>query len=131
MNAQRTAQHLSTAQRQWRVAAAALPLVALAAAPRIIALGELPLCAFKHLSGLPCPLCGGLRACAALAQGDVAAALAVNAGLLPLLLVAALHAAQLAAEALAGRALAPAHSFKRAWQLAGGVLIATWLWRIG
>lgn len=125
-----TAQSLSKPQRQWRFAVASLVPLAAGAAPLILALGDVPLCAFKHLTGVPCPLCGGIRACAALAHGDVAAAYQVNPGLLPLLFLAALHAGLLIAEAVSGRQLAPPRALDLAWKMAGGVLVASWLWRL-
>lgn len=106
-----------------------LPL-GMAAAPGFLALGDLPLCAFKHLTGLPCPLCGGIRACAALAQGDVAAAWQANPGLLPLLVLATAHSALLALEAFSGKPLAPSRPLKRAWVGAGAVVLTSWLWRL-
>lgn len=123
-------QLLSVPQRLWRIAVASLVPLAAGGAPLILQLGDLPLCAFKHLTGVPCPLCGGIRACAALAQGDVAAAFQVNPGLLPLLFLAALHGGLLLAEAASGRQLAPPRSLHLAWQVAGGVLVASWLWQL-
>jgi hypothetical protein len=63
---------------------------AIALAPIVAALG-MPLCAFNHLTGVPCPLCGGTRICAALAHGDLSVAMQLNPGLLPVLGLAALH----------------------------------------
>lgn len=97
--------------------------------PAVAAL-DVPLCAFKHLTGVPCPLCGGTRVCAALAQGDVAAALQLNPGLLPVLALAALHSGLLLAEALSGRELDPPRALSLAWKLAGGFLLASWLWQV-
>ncbi len=55
----------------------ALLLVALSpAAPRLAQ--AVPACPLKSLSGLPCLTCGTTRAAVALAQGDLAAALALN-----------------------------------------------------
>ena len=48
----------------------ALSLIPLAAASRLSeATRPLVLCGLKALTGLPCPLCGGIRATAALARG--------------------------------------------------------------
>ena len=123
-------QPLSAPQRQWRIAVASLVPLAAGAAPLILSLGDVPLCAFKHLTGVPCPLCGGVRACAALANGDVAAALQVNAGLVPMLFLAALHGSLLFTEAMSGRQLAPPRVLNLAWKIAGGVLLVSWLWRL-
>jgi hypothetical protein len=100
------------------------------AAPAFLALGDVPLCAFKHLTGVPCPLCGGIRACAALAQGDFASAWLLNAGLLPLLGVAAVHAALLVVEAIRGQRLPTPPALPLAWKLAGVGLLTAWAWRL-
>lgn len=123
-------QQLTAPQRQWRIAVASLVPLAAGAAPLILRLGDVPMCAFKHLTGVPCPLCGGIRACAALANGDVAAALQVNAGLVPMLFLAALHGSLLFTEAMSGRQLAPPRVLNLAWKIAGGVLLVSWLWRL-
>lgn len=121
---------LTGPERQWRAALGLLLPLGVAAAPAYLAQVNLPLCAFKHLTGLPCPLCGGIRACAALAHGDVAAAWQANPGLLPLLALAAVHTSVLAAEAITGRPLAPAPALASAWRGAGALLLASWLWRL-
>ncbi|MFK0289632.1 DUF2752 domain-containing protein [Streptomyces sp. NPDC090442] len=41
--------------------------------------GHYPVCPLRHLTGLLCPACGGLRSAHALAHGDLAAALGANA----------------------------------------------------
>jgi hypothetical protein len=45
-----------------------------------------PACGFRSLTGLPCAFCGGTRAAAALAAGDAAGALRMNALVFPLAL---------------------------------------------
>lgn len=99
-------------------------------APSFLSLGDVPLCAFKHLTGMPCPLCGGIRACAALAQGDFLAAFLLHAGLMPLLAVAAVHSALLLTEAISGRQLGPLPALATAWKLAGAILVISWLYRV-
>ena len=116
-------------ERQWRTGVSFLLPLAVGLAPALAAL-DVPLCAFKHLTGVPCPLCGGTRVCAALAQGDVAAALQLNPGLLPVLTLAALHSCLLLVEALSGREFGPPRALAAAWKLAGGFLLASWLWRV-
>ncbi len=101
-----------------------------ALAPRFLALGDIPLCAFKHLTGIPCPLCGGIRACAALAQGDVAAAILMNPGLMPVLALAAVHSGLLVAQAVGGQRLLAPGTLTRAWQWAGAALLFFWLLRL-
>lgn len=99
-------------------------------APRFLSLGDIPLCAFKHLTGVPCPLCGGIRACAALAQGDVASALLINPGLMPVLALATLHSGLMMAQAVTGRRLYAAGALTLAWNWAGGALLFFWLLRL-
>ena len=121
---------LAAPQRQWRAAMGLLLPMGIGAAPALRSLGDLPLCAFKHLTGVPCPLCGGIRVCAALAQGDVSAAFVHNPGLLPLLAVAALHSGLLLSEAVSGRRLGTPPALTLAWKVAGGILLFSWLWRV-
>jgi hypothetical protein len=104
--------------------------VGIGLAPSFRSLGDVPLCAFKHLTGVPCPLCGGIRVCAALVQGDVSAAVLLNPGLLPLLAVAALHSCLLLTEAISRRRLGTPRALALAWKLAGGILVFSWLLRV-
>jgi len=117
-------------ERQWRLAAGLILPTGVLLAPAFLRLGDVPLCAFKHLTGVPCPLCGGIRACAALAQGDVAAAWLLNPGLLPLLVVAALHSVLLLVEAVSGRKLGAPPALVLAWKVAGAGLLLSWLVRL-
>jgi len=124
---------LAPRERQWRGVMGLLLPLCVALAPAAVSL-DVSVCGFRHLTGLPCPLCGGTRVCAALAQGDLSAALQLNPGLLPVLTVAGLHSVLLLAEAVSGRGLgqpwALARVLVRAWQWAGGFLLASWLWRL-
>jgi hypothetical protein len=122
-------QRLQPLERRWRAGISLLTPAAIALAPTVAALG-VPLCAFRSLADVPCPLCGGTRICAALAQGDLSVALQLNPGLLPVLGLAAVHSLLLMAEALSGRQLAQPGSLLRAWQLAGVFLMGTWLLRV-
>jgi len=94
-------QRLQPLERRWRAGVSLLTPAAIALAPKVAALG-VPLCAFRHLTGVPCPLCGGTRICAALAHGDVSVALQLNPGLLPVLGLAALHSLLLLADCAPG-----------------------------
>lgn len=120
---------LTRAERQWR----AVPLLgwplALAAAPALLA-GGVPLCGFRHLTGQPCPLCGGTHACAALSQGDLMAAWQANPGLMPLFAIAAAHAVQLAWEAWRGRRVVRGRIGPAAWQAGGLFLLGGWVLRL-
>lgn len=123
---------LSGVGRQWRIAVSSVLPLGVVAAPAFLALGDVSLCTFKHLTGVPCPLCGGIRVCAALARGDFASAWQLNAGLLPLLGLAALHSVLLMVEAVQGQRtgiFAP-RALLLAWQLAGAGLLASWGWRL-
>jgi hypothetical protein len=121
---------LSRPERQWRAAFVLGWPLALGAAPFLLSLGDLPLCAFRALSGFPCPLCGGIHACVGLLHGDLAAAWQANPGILFLLAVAALHAAWLAREALAGRSFGGQRFWSSAWASGGAVLLAAWMLRL-
>lgn len=79
--------------------------------------GAYGFCPLRALTGLDCPLCGGLRGTHALLQGDVAAALDFNL-LLPLYLTAGLV---LVLTAAGGRS---ATDFKGARWVWGTVIIA-------
>ena len=122
-------QRLQPLERRWRAGISLLTPAAIALAPKVAALG-VPLCAFRYLTDVPCPLCGGTHICAALAHGDLSVALQLNPGLLPVLGLAALHSLLLMTEALSGQSLVKPRSLLRAWQLAGVFLLASWLLRI-
>ncbi len=116
--------------RQWRAAICLAWPLAMGAVPVLASLGGLPLCAFRQLTGHPCPLCGGTHACAALLSGDISAAWQANPGVLPLLVVAALHTLLLAREALAGRRLGTPRWLSWAWAGSGVILLGTWNLRL-
>lgn len=117
---------LSRPERQWRAALVLGWPLALLGAPLVLSLGDLPLCGFRHVTGLPCPLCGGTRACAALAQGDVLVAWQLNPGLVLLLALAAAHALQLGWEAWSGRRLQRWRIGVGAWRAGLVVLLLGW-----
>ncbi|MFN3437523.1 MAG: DUF2752 domain-containing protein [Acidovorax sp.] len=123
---------LRTPQRLQRLGAGLLLSSAMAATPWWLANRLSVGCAFRALTGLPCPLCGGTHACAAFVQGDWATAWSANPGAVGLLVVMALVAAQWAAEGLVGwRRVRP-------WPWAGPVavrvviagLLASWAVRL-
>lgn len=121
---------LTGPERQWRgLLLAAWPAALLGAAP-LLSLGDIPLCGFRHLTGIACPLCGGTRVCAALAQGDFQAALQLNAGLVFLLAIAALHSVQLAAEAVSARRWQRWRVGAGAWHAGLAVLLIGWVARL-
>lgn len=121
---------LSTADRQWRsVVTLGWPL-ALLGAPMVLSLGQLPLCGFRHLTGLPCPLCGGTRLVGALAQGDWAAAWAANPALLVILGLALLQTAQWAMEAWTARPLQRWRLNPNVWRVGLALLLAEWSARL-
>ena len=77
--------------------------LAMAATPWWLGQGGLGLgCGFRALTGMPCPLCGGTHACAALVQGDWAAAWAANPGAVLLLVWLVLLAGQAVVEGTLG-----------------------------
>lgn len=89
-------------------------------------------CGFRALTGLPCPLCGGTHACAALVQGDLAAAWAANPGALVLLVWLALLAGQAVAEGVSGHRRVARWPWWHPAVLAavGGGLMLSWLARV-
>lgn len=123
-------QTLGPAERQWRAALTLGWPMALAGAPLLLSLGTVPLCAFRQLTGRPCPLCGGTRACAALVEGDFAAAWQFNPGLMPLLAIAAVHTAQLGYEAWRGQYLLSWRVGSVAWTAGTGFLLGAWVVRL-
>ena len=117
---------LSPPERQWRSALTLGWPLALLGAPLVLSLGDLPLCGFQHLTGLPCPLCGGTRACAALVDGNFIAAWQLNPGLIVLLALAATHSVQLGVEAWTGRRVQRWPIGATAWRAGILVLLASW-----
>lgn len=121
---------LSGPERQWRSAISLGWPLALLGAPLVLSLGDLPLCGFRHVTGLPCPLCGGTRACAALADGNFLAAWQLNPGLMVVLALAAAHSLQLGFEAWTGRRVLRWRIGADAWRAGLVVLLAGWVFRL-
>ena len=121
---------LSGPERQWRSAISLGWPLALLGAPLVLSLGDLPLCGFRHVTGLPCPLCGGTRACAALADGNFLAAWQLNPGLMVVLALAAAHSLQLGFEAWTGRRVQRRRIGADAWRAGIFVLLAGWVLRL-
>jgi hypothetical protein len=121
---------LSPPERQWRSALTLSWPLALLGAPLVLSLGDLPLCGFQHVTGLPCPLCGGTRACAALADGNFIAAWQLNPGLMVLMAVAAGHSVQLGVEAWTGRRVQRWRIGAGAWRVGIVVLLVGWVLRL-
>lgn len=118
---------LCASERQWRVVALlGWPLV-LGAASWLLAWGGVPLCPFRALTDIPCPLCGGTHFCAALAAGDFLAAWQANPGLVPLFLIAAVHSLVLACEAWLARRLPSWHVGAAVWGMGVVALVVAWL----
>lgn len=121
---------LSTADRQQRAFLTLGWPVALGAAPLLLSLGDVPLCAFRQWTGRPCPLCGGTHACAALAEGQLLAAWQANPGLMPLAAIAAAHTLQIAYEAWSGKRAVTWRVGPRWWSAGGGFLLFAWVLRL-
>lgn len=80
----------------------ATTLLTAAAARLYLSAGGLHLalfCPFRQITGWPCPTCGATRSLAALAQGDLAAALSFN----PLVATVAMFSIAAGAVSVAGR----------------------------
>ena len=128
----RDSQALGNPERQWRAAVTLGWPLALVGAPVLLSFNTMTLCAFRQLSGKPCPLCGGTHACAALVEGNFLAAWQANPGLMPLLAVALAHSVQLAYEAWTGRRVTrPWRISLRPWVGAGVLLLVLWIIRLG
>ncbi|MBK6592322.1 MAG: DUF2752 domain-containing protein [Burkholderiales bacterium] len=121
---------LSPPERQWRSALALGWPLALLGAPLVLSLGDMPLCGFRHMTGLPCPFCGGTRACAALADGNLLMAWHLNPGLMVLLALAAAHSVQLGFEAWTGRRVQRWRMGADAWRVGLFALSAGWVLRL-
>ena len=121
---------LSPPERQWRSALTLGWPLALLGAPLVPSLGDVHLCGFQHVTGLPCPLCGGTRACAALADGNFIAAWQLNPGLMVLLALAAAHSLQLGVEAWTGRRVRRWRIGAGAWWAGLVVLLVGWVLRL-
>ena len=107
--------------------------LAMAATPSWLGQGGLGLgCGFRALTGMPCPLCGGTHACAALVQGDWAAAWAASPGALVLLLWLVLLAGQAVVEGAQGRRRVARWPWWHPTALAavGGGLVLSWVLRL-
>jgi hypothetical protein len=91
-------------------------------------------CGFRAVSGLPCAMCGGTRAVAALAAGDWKQALEWNALAVPVLAAMAFVSAVCLVELMRGRALMD-WSRIRKWParflVPGlGLLLAWWIFHV-
>ncbi len=129
-NTANTGDLLSPPERQWRSALTLGWPLALLGAPLVLSMGDLPLCGFQHVTGLPCPLCGGTRACAALADSNFLAAWQLNPGLMVLLALAAAHSLQLGFEAWTGRRVQRWRMGADAWCAGLAVLLLSWVLRL-
>lgn len=116
---------LDRMERAWRIALAAAWPVGMACALFVVN-RNIPCCGFSALSGMPCPFCGGTRACAALATLDVASAWHHAPGAVIALGLAAGHTAFLVVEAIVGHALGWRRLWIIGWQAVGCVVAAAW-----
>lgn len=121
-------QALAPAERAQRLGLGLAWPLAMAATPQWLRSGVGPGCPFRALTGLPCPLCGGTHACAALVQGDWAGAWAASPGALLLLLLASLWAAQWGLEGLRGQQRVQPWPWGHPWALLGVAVAVLGLW---
>ncbi|MBK6907637.1 MAG: DUF2752 domain-containing protein [Rhodocyclaceae bacterium] len=121
---------LSPAQRQWRGLAALAAPLSLVAAPVVLRL-DVPLCLFRAATSLPCPLCGGIHAGAALTQGEWLVAWQANPGVTLGLSLAAIHGSVLLIEAATGkRRWGASGLWRQAWLGVALVLLFDWSLRL-
>ena len=123
---------LSAAERCSRLGAGLLWPVAMAASPWMLQSAVGPGCLFRAATGLPCPLCGGTHACAALVQGEWGAAWQANPGAVGLLVALTLLALQWVAEGGAGRQRVRPWPWSGAGALrwVAGSLLVSWMARL-
>ena len=88
------------------------------------------LCAFKRLTGYPCPTCGATRGVLQLLRGDVGAAWRLNPLLFSVLAVAAALLALRVALGRAVRVEASRRQRRIAWGVAIGLVLINWAYLI-
>lgn len=114
----------------WGVASLAAALVATWPGFALVT-RELPDCPLRRLTGWPCLACGSGRALAALARGELGAALAANPLAVAGLLAFAVGGVVAALAALARRPLAePLAPTAAARVAAGALLLANWAYLV-
>jgi hypothetical protein len=96
----------------------------------IIVTNEISLCGFAAMTGLPCPFCGGTRACTALAALDVPKAWHRAPGVLIAVAFAAIHTVFLLTEAVVGRRLGWDRLWLLGWKAIGCIIVVAWLTRL-
>jgi len=136
MNAALTTLHspLPPSDRAWRLGSVAFWPIAKYGAPALIGLGNVPLCAFRYISGKPCPFCGGTHACAALFNGDWLGAWQANPAAVPLLMLISAHTLIWIAEGVRGQSFAAHTTIHRAmiwaWGSVLSFILVSWVWRL-
>lgn len=119
---------LAATERWQRLAIAAAAPLAMAATPLWLRQGQSLGCGFRSLTGLPCPLCGGTHACAALVQGEWASAWAANPGAVVLLAWVLVCAAAAVGEAVVGHRRARPWPWWRPGAMLGVATILLLFW---
>lgn len=125
---------LRPSQRLTRASVVGVTAVAAYALPKaLLALEGPPICVFRHVTGLPCPLCGGTHAMSHLMDLDVAQAIEANTGVTILAVGAGIWAVASLWEAVSGRTMLGAElalRLKRAAPMSGAlVLLVAWATR--
>ena len=132
---QQAAPTLSQRQRLTRVGVVGVTAVAAWSLPQaLLALDGPPVCVFRHVTGLPCPLCGGTHALSHLVNLDVAQAVEANVGVTIVAAGAGLWALAGLWEAFRGRAVLRGEPLVRlersAPALTALVLLSAWVPRV-
>jgi len=73
-----TFQNRATSQIEFGIIYGTMALLLIGAARVLPILSIAPSCAFKGITGIPCPTCGTTRAVVYLSRGDIAAAFTMN-----------------------------------------------------
>lgn len=119
---------LQGAERGLRWAGGLLLAGAMLATPAWLSMQTGPACPFLAVTGLPCPLCGGTRTCAALVRGEWSLAWNTNPGALVLVVWMALLAVQWVAEGVMGRRRQAPWPWMQPWplRLMGLAVLVAW-----
>lgn len=88
-------------------------------------------CLFQHVTGTPCPLCGGTHALLFLVEGEPRQATSAHPLVIPLVALAIGHTTVIVIELISSRRLLSQVWASRIWLGVGVILVIVWLARLG